>query len=150
MTRDHSHPFPEAARVFVVANTPAYLFKHFLSIQRIQALATEMSTKALVKRCTQLSAMKKPAMDDELEFYVHLVALCFAPKSEYRGALADLAKSPFRWAKPLISLIDSHAKATDVLILDTPELPSASLHPEHQPYSPSEVHLASDSGGLSC
>lgn len=149
MTPDHSHPFPEAARVFVVANTPTYLFKHFRSIQRIEALATEMSTKALVKRCTQLSALKKPAMDDQLKFYVHLVALYFKPLSEFTGALEDLSKSPFRWAKPLVKLIVSRPAASDLLVLDTPVLPSASLHLEQQAYNPSEVHLASDSGGPS-
>ena len=101
MTTDQAHPLPEVARVFVVANTPAYLFKHFRSIQSIQVLAAEMSTKAVVNRCRKLASLKKRTMDDELNFYVHLVALCFAPKSEYRGALADLAKSSFRWAKPL-------------------------------------------------
>lgn len=148
MTPNHSHPFPEAARVFVVANTPTYLFKHFRSIQSIQALATEMSTKAVLKRCTQLSALKKPVMDDELNFYIHLVALCFAPKLEYRDALDDLAQAPFRWAKQLVSLVDSHAKATDLLVLNIPG-PSASVHAEQQSYSPSDVRLASDSGGLS-
>lgn len=149
MTTDQAHPFPEAARVFVVANTPTYLFKHFRSIQNIQTLAAKISTKAVVKRCRKLASLKKPTMDDEVNFYVHLVALCFAPKSEYRDALVDLAKSPFRWAKTLVSLVDAHAKATDVLVLDTPVLPLASLELENESFNPSDVPLTSDSGGLS-
>lgn len=140
MTTDQAHPLPEAARVFVVANTPAYLFKHFRSIQQIQTLAAEMSTKAVVERCRKLASLKKRTMDDELNFYVHLVALCFAPKSEYRDALVDLAESPFRWAKPLASLIDSHAKASDLIVWDTPFKPSVRLSSEQRLSSTSHTH----------
>ncbi|MCH8151496.1 MAG: hypothetical protein IH830_03880 [Planctomycetes bacterium] len=153
MTPDHSHPFPEAARVFVVANTPTYLFKHFRSIQRIQALATEMSTEAVVKRCTELAALGKPAMDDELSFYVHLVALCFKPLSEIRGELDDLSKSPFRWAKPLINLIVSHAKASDRIVWKPQFKPSIRLSSEQRLSSTSDTHtdiqLSPDSGDQS-
>ncbi len=153
MTTDQAHPFPEAARVFVVANTPTYLFKHFRSIQRIQALATKMSTEAVVKRCRELAALKKPVMDDEVNFYVHLVALCFKPQSEFRGALDDLAKAPFRWAKPLVNLIVSHAKASDRIVWEPQFKPSVRLSSEQRLSTTSHTHrdiqLRPESGDLS-
>lgn len=153
MTTNHSHPFPEAVRVFVVANTPTYLFKHLRSIQSIQALAGETSTDALVKRCRELASVKNPAMDDELDFYVHLVALYFKPPSEFRRVLDDLSNSPFRWAKPLVQLIASRPAASDLLVWDTPLKPAVGLSSEQRSSGTSHAHrdiqLRPDSGDQS-
>lgn len=81
------------AQVFLVANTPAYLVKHFRRSDSVQRLANEASTEELVQLYERAAGNRTL---DELTVlgYAALVALTLQNTNKARRALQQLSGGP--------------------------------------------------------
>jgi hypothetical protein len=103
--------FRASAEVFSCASTPAYLYVNLKRLQEIEKLASELSTKDLYELCNQVLAKDTKNWDNELAFYIHLIALSFKTYSETRPYLLKLSKTnKYKWTIYIVSLIIADSK----------------------------------------
>src|SRR3972149_7134303 len=99
--------FRSCAEVFLYANTPAYLYKHLRNCQEATVLAERLSTQELYELAEKVLGQEEISCENELVFYICLIALSFKIYSESHTYLKSLMTDKYKWAKSIISFIIS-------------------------------------------
>lgn len=107
-----SRRFATASRWCLLANTPAYLYKHLRDDPEVLRIA-RLETAEIA------SGLAKASAD---EVYVHLVALSHKPLSEFRGILNNYVNDKVRWLDELKQIILQNAASSQITTLAIPPL----------------------------
>lgn len=102
--------FSESVETFLCANTPNYLYTHFVESQEIRNLSDKLSPEAIYDLCVQLLKKDEANHKDELSFYIYLVALSFQPYPKSHDYLKSLTTNKYKWANDIILLIINRYK----------------------------------------
>jgi hypothetical protein len=98
--------YPFCTEFFLYANTPAYLYKHLRNLPDVNALARQLSTGELYELAKKVIGTEKTS-ENELIYYIYLIALSFKIYSESHPYLESLRTDKYRWADNIISFISS-------------------------------------------
>jgi hypothetical protein len=94
-----------AARVFVVSNTPMYLYKHLRADPVVLQLARDVPTQSIIKLLSFYTGRGKKRAEALVAAYVCLIALSFKPSSEFREFLEEFESSVLCWLADLRGII---------------------------------------------
>jgi hypothetical protein len=110
-----------AARVFVVANTPYYLYKQLRKDGSVQQLAEELPTET-IKRMLSLYATKwSKRREAAVAVYALLTALSFKPTSEFLDFLASFDAPAAAWVDHFRGIIMSKPEVGAAIRLTIPQ-----------------------------
>jgi hypothetical protein len=101
--------FGFAHPICVVANTPAYLYKHLRSRQEVFDVAKSHTSAELMRLLDRLSRRPKGDMSPA-PVYVYLAALSFKPSKEIKGFLASYQPEGVKWMPEMRGLVLASAK----------------------------------------
>lgn len=137
--------FRASAEVFLCASTPTYLYDNLKHLQEVERLASELSTKDLYELCNQVLAKDTKNWDDELAFYIPLIALSFKTYSETRPYLFKLSKTnKYKWTIYIVSLIVADSKVVTeykVTVKNKPKIVLPVELPEYESVTTCEVDM---------
>ena len=70
----------QLGRIYIVANTPSYLFRHFRAEQSVQRLAKQNTAQDLIEFARGVAVANKRTLKQVIEAYAAIVALTFKDK----------------------------------------------------------------------
>src|SRR3989344_7434722 len=92
------------AAIYLVANTPAYLYDRYRAEQCIQSLARDKSTRELVAIATQIAADTNRTPTELAVGYAALVALTFKDFREATSVLDGVRLEQLEWSDRILEL----------------------------------------------
>jgi hypothetical protein len=90
--------------IVAVANTPAYLFKHFLADPTVQALARQYSAADLIDHARQIASTTPVTFAKAAEFYAALVAATQRSVKEFPSQVDYGVLGNIRWAQQILDM----------------------------------------------
>jgi hypothetical protein len=116
------------ADTLAVANTPAYLFRHFFNDSNIQALVRSFSAATLLRHSREAADAKPRTLENEARAYAFLIAAGARPIKDYASATSEGAAIPdLRWSKALTDMRNRAAQVSNntfTLTTSTTQLPT--------------------------
>lgn len=106
---------PDCIRWFIWANTPVYLFKKLSRVQELEALSNRLSATELFSFGQQIEK-EESSPENELTFYICIIALSFKTYSEISEHLNRLRTVKYKWANTLIQLVVAESR---IIIMDS-------------------------------
>lgn len=91
----------ELAQIFILANTPNYLYKLFSSDLSINKLAKDYSSEDLINIFREISRKEITTFEDVVLFYSVILALTKKPYEDVREFFKELNGLSLRWAKQI-------------------------------------------------
>jgi hypothetical protein len=93
------------ADILAVANTPAYLFKHYYNDANVQSLSRQSSASDLLSHARQITTAASLTLDQSVLVYANIVAAIQRPFKEVATAIADTSVIPqIRWANEILNM----------------------------------------------
>ena len=117
------------ADIVGVANTPAYLFKHFLADATVQSLSRQYSAADLLAYAQQIASTTPLTWDGMAQVYAALVATTLRPLKEFVAANVNhAATGRIRWAQEILDMRRvAHTTNTSSIITSSSVIPSPSV-----------------------
>lgn len=91
----------ELAQIFILANTPNYLYKNYSSDPSINKLAEGYSSEDLITVFREINRKEITSCEDVVLFYSVIVALSKKPSKDVRELFKEMNGLSFRWAKQI-------------------------------------------------
>lgn len=92
------------ADIYVLANTPAYLFKNFRADDSVMAVASDMSAQTLGAELDKLLTGNSLSFSELVGAYALLIALTFKEYREAREVLGLLDLAKLEWGRTLVAI----------------------------------------------
>lgn len=109
----------QLGRIYLVANTPSYLFRHYRLDESVQRLARQNTVSDLVDFVSSVATNRDRTLLQTLQAYAALVALTFKGK-ETRSVNQDLFEG-LDWARSIVALgAASKTATTEVQLTSKP------------------------------
>ena len=102
----------QAAKTFLVANTPSYLFSHLRRDLTVQWMAQNFSTAELTDTLRYYTAEGAGEDVAPVAVYACLVALSFKPFPEYRHWMESFQAPGVRWLPELKGMLSAGREVT--------------------------------------
>ena len=90
--------------IYIVSNTPFYLYKHFRLHPKIQQLSKEYSIEKLLAIISKIDQSKKRAINTIVIAYIATVALTFYNTSSVHGVLKSFKVKNLDWFWDIIKV----------------------------------------------
>ena|ERR1700722_6335881 len=117
------------ADIVAVANTPAYLFKHFANDPNVRALSRQNSADDLLAYARDAANCNPLTFDNTVVAYAGLIAAILRPLKEFANATShDGAAPKFRWAADILNMRHAAhtANTSQVIVAGSPAMTSIS------------------------
>jgi len=108
----------ELVQIFILSNTPYYLFKKFFSHPNIEILSEQYSTDDLIGLFEKEIIKEKNTYEEVVLVYAILIALTKKPFNEVEQFFIQLGEATFRWAKQISKIYFAKRKSESIIILD--------------------------------
>lgn len=95
---------PQLARIYLVANTPSYLYRHFRADSSVLEIAKRNTIDDLVSFAASIANAPKRTLRDVVSAYAALVALTFKNQHEVSEKTADVSFENLDWARRIVDL----------------------------------------------
>jgi hypothetical protein len=109
--------------IYLMANTPAYLFKHFRRESSLQSFAQNASTATLSDYLRSLADRQQLELDEVVRAYAYLIALSLK-EPDGITCLESLPRLPLDWQGEITALAKSVFRPTLVMEVRGHLLPS--------------------------
>lgn len=100
--------FKGLKEIYMVSNTPDYLFKKFRELASVQTLSQKNNVEALQNILTEIASEPISEIHALISVYAILVALSFKPVSQIKTLLENL-ELQIQWGDRLKSIVLAHA-----------------------------------------
>lgn len=119
----------ECLEVYLVANTPLYLYKRLRRLQAVQRLGRSTDAKELLLEYSRLAATEERSPDDVAAAYGCLVAMTHQDPLEATPLLRSLNRSSLDWALALrdLYLLQLPSGGLHRFVIATPRIPAVTL-----------------------
>jgi hypothetical protein len=119
----------EFREVYLVSNTPLYLFKKLRQLQAVQQLAQDADAKELFAEYLRRVEAEERTLDDVATAYACLVAITYKDPSEATSLLRSLDPAGLDWTTAIRNLyfIKIPAGNTYSIKIQNPSVPTARL-----------------------
>lgn len=125
---------PLLANIFLIANTPGYLYRQFQTAEPTIALAKQYDAFQLVAAISDLLEKEPPlSLADIVTIYAATVAMSFRPASEVGAALVKISKKRITWLDDLLARINSPTRVASHDFHVSIQQPSAQLTRSEHP-----------------
>jgi hypothetical protein len=114
--------FKNSAEVFLFANTPNYLYKHLRELNEVQRLAENLTSKELYDACSTYLDKTVKTFENELGFYITLIALSFKDYSEANVFLRSLNNKEYKWSDSILTLINAKRNPSTVAHMELKQI----------------------------
>lgn len=101
MTNNININTEELVQIFILSNTPYYLYKKFSAEVSIQKFSEKYSTDKLIKLFKREQGKDKTTYEDVVLFYAIIIALTKKPYREVKDFFLGLNNASFRWARQI-------------------------------------------------
>jgi hypothetical protein len=109
------------AEIYLMANTPAFLFRQFRADASLRSFARASSSADLVGQVTSYSSSPSRSLEDLAKSYAALVALTLRDTDEVLPLLRAANVSGLDWAQAIIELwLASHMQTRTIEIAASP------------------------------
>jgi hypothetical protein len=115
------------ARIYLLANTPRYLYRRFREDPSVQRLARALTATELLSIITEIGARETRDSQSLATAYGALVALTFQPLDSTRAAFNDWGGGRLQWDREIWELYLQEAVPTQVVSLTASLLPTAEM-----------------------
>jgi hypothetical protein len=105
-------------KVYVVANTPSYVYRHFRAEEGVQTLGKIYDSRRLVEHIVEIERKEERTLGDIISAYAATVALTFKNIGEVKEVMRDLRIERVEWAVKILSLWIATCVPTDTRDLD--------------------------------
>jgi hypothetical protein len=95
--------------IFILANIPMYIYKHFKEDSSIQFLSKKYSTNEFIDFYNKLTENEITELDDIVIIYSILMAISFKNYNEINQFFEDIKPIEIRWFNKLKEIIQSLA-----------------------------------------
>jgi hypothetical protein len=102
----------QLAQIYLVANTPSYLFRHYRADSSIWEVARRYSVAELVLSVAEIAHLDERTLNQVVLAYAALVALSFKNPKEVHAATAHVSFAGLNWAEHLLALASSQQTST--------------------------------------
>lgn len=108
--------FDQLARIYLVSNTPSYLYRHFKADSTVQDLARLNSPLDLASTLGEIAAIdpNERTLRQIVSAYASIVALTFKQPREVFDAVADIRLSSIVWGDKILNLWNASETTTQV------------------------------------
>lgn len=106
--------FNSLTRIFILSNTPLYLYKNFRRNQTVQELSTRYGSSSLIEFVEQAVVEKKLTLEKLVSIYSVIIALSFKNYSEVVDFFNRLDRFEIQWSKELKEIWLSKARITEI------------------------------------
>jgi hypothetical protein len=110
--------------IFLVANTPTFLYERFRRDPSVQSLGKRFSGLDIALKASSLGENANSEFVDRVRYYACLVALSFKSPAEQRQALTLHPLSPVMWSRELAALSEADGPSGCVQIVEAVLRPS--------------------------
>jgi hypothetical protein len=114
MTWSDTSALDELAGVYVVANTPTYLFDRLRGHAAVLGLAESVDTRALLDFVQRVAHQSERRETDVAKAYAALVAVSFRPYPEWREDLKSIDLAALKWGESFRDIMTARAVTTAV------------------------------------
>ena len=111
---------PAILRVYMLANTPAYLYRHLRAEPSLERLAKSSTPRELLAAVSAREGKPSRTAEDAAIAYGMLVALSFQNYRDVQEALAGWQPRALTWARHITSIIGQTAVGTTLTRLNAP------------------------------
>lgn len=112
-------------RIYMVANTPAYLFDRLCSAAPVHTLADSAKPSQLTSLYKKVASKERRSVEDVAMAYAALVALTMKQPEPSRAMLVRLRSVPMQWGPAIIGLyLARPAKTTTASFTVPPPRPT--------------------------
>jgi len=101
-------------KIYIVANTPSYLYKHFKREVCVERLASNYNVKELIKHIAQIDRKKERLLADVTSAYAACVAMTFHDVRTVTGLMRQLKFRNIEWVKEIINIWESSYIPTQI------------------------------------
>ena len=105
------------ARVYAVANTPSYLYRHFREEETIKNLAAVCSEKELVEYIIEVDSKDAPKLSEVVSAYACCIALTFHNLKSVIAVMKGVKLSRLEWVERILKIWE--ICYTSTLVVDT-------------------------------
>lgn len=114
--------FNQLARIYVMANTPSYLYRHYKADSSVREFAKLNTIEGLINIIREVAALtpENRKIEHIVLAYAAIVALTFKNPIEVIHNLADLSLESLFWAKEILSLWNSSQTTTQTIKINAP------------------------------
>jgi hypothetical protein len=102
----------QLAQIYLVANTPSYLFRHYKADSSIWELARRYSVDELVSAIAEIANLNERTLNHIVLAYAALVALSFKNPREVEAAASRVSFDRLNWAQHILALAKSQQTST--------------------------------------
>ena len=108
----------ELVQIFILSNTPYYLFKKFFTHPSINKISEQNSTSELIDLFEEEKVKEKKTYEEVVIFYAIIIALTKKPFDEVKKFFLQLGDASFRWAKQISEIYFTKRKSETIVTLD--------------------------------
>jgi hypothetical protein len=104
----------DLCQIYLVANTPRYLFRHLREHHGVKWMSENFSIDELVAIYSDNQRTRKRSVEHVALAYAALIALYYKSYEKVEPILGTLATSGLRWAPDVIDILKKTAKVVSV------------------------------------
>lgn len=119
--------FEELIQMYMVANTPSYLFRRFRSTTLVQELGRSSAVDELVQYIVRFLSIKSPSLEETVLCYATTVALASKTADGVKSVLNEFDGHIPSWLHELLLLGVSNNVFTNQMTINIPVLPHTEL-----------------------
>lgn len=112
--------FEELIGIYLIANTPAYLFRRYRASQFIQRLGKSSKPLELAEEIVKFLALDKPSLLDVVSCFAAATALASKTPSEVRSVIDALPKQRPSWLDEVLHQSSIARPSTTYTSIDLP------------------------------
>lgn len=129
----------QLGRIYLLANIPSYLYRHYRANPTVQDFAKKNTVSDLFSMVARIGRREDRTLDEITQAYAALVALTFKNSQDVKSARAQVSLDGINWAEDILALGFSQRSANHTLQI-TP-LPTIARASVSSPNSTTKVHL---------
>lgn len=108
----------ELVQIFILSNTPYYLFKNYQSHPSIELLSEQYSTDELIELFEMEKSNEKNTYEEVVIVYAILIALTKKPYMEVEQFFLKLGNGTFKWAKQISNIYFAKQKPESIVTVE--------------------------------
>lgn len=102
----------ELSRIYLVANTPSYLLRHYRADESVQALARSKTAFDLLSHAADIAKRRDRTLEEVVSAYAALVATTFKSPKETLGLSKAFSLEGLNWASDILSFAANQKTTT--------------------------------------
>jgi len=114
----HASELQDLKEIFLLANTPSYLYKNFRQNNSINRLSQKYEAQELITYFKVTAESEKIIFDDVITIYALLVAMSFKEYGVIKKFLSEMGKYQLEWLDELKTIIISNVRVTSTFTID--------------------------------